>query len=335
MLMITGIVILALFIGLLYKIFLTGPTLPENTNALVDSLIETKIPEFVTGDAGFVKSGENRVWYESITPDDSVKGTVILFMGISNDALGWPQKFIDNLVASGYRVIRYDYRGTGMSGSVENDPYTLKDLAADAVLILDTLHIEKAHLVGVSLGGMVAQEYAIHFPERASTLTSVMSSGNIVDPELPAISKKFVIELVSSSLKYSLFSSEKNVVKRNIAVRVILQGDADYDIDVTGVAQQVLYNLRERNGYNRKASKQQQQAVMNSGSRYEELKSIDIPTLVIHGVNDPFIPIAHSKKLASVIPGARTLWVDNMGHDVPPYLIDSLTDILTEHFEGR
>ena len=219
--------------------------------------------------------------------------------------------------------------------AITTPSYSLKDLAHDAVLILDSLNIEKAHLLGISLGGMIAQEYAINYPERAATLISVMSSGYITDPDLPAISKKFVLGLVKNSLKYSVIPTEKNILKRNVAVRMLLRGDALYDIDIEGLSQQVLYNLRKRNGYNPLASGQQQKATMESGSRYDALADIDIPTILIHGVNDPFIPIEHSQKLASVIPGAETLWVNNMGHDVPPYLVDSLTRVIVKYLSHQ
>ena len=120
-------------------------------------------------------------------------------MGISNDALGWPPDFIDSLVKEGYQVIRYDYRGTGMSDWVDNwqeAPYSLADLAADAVLILDNLDVAQAHLIGVSMGGMVAQEFALSNPERVLTLNLMMTSGNIVDEELPPISSDVTFELI-------------------------------------------------------------------------------------------------------------------------------------------
>jgi pimeloyl-ACP methyl ester carboxylesterase len=332
---ITGILVLVVLIISAYLVFMTGPELPERSLDIIDSIADTEVPEFVKGDTGYILADGYRIWYESVTPEDRVRGTALLFMGISNDALGWPQKFIDNLVESGYRVVRFDYRDTGLSdwinGSNRKD-YSLEDLAHDAVLILDSLGVEKAHLVGISLGGMVAQDFAIHFPERTETLSSVMSSGYITDPELPGINMNFVLDLVKNNIKYSVIPTEKNILKRNVAVRILLRGDALYDVDVEGISQQVLYNTRKRNGYNTKASRYQQEAVMKSGSRYEQLKNLDIPVLIIHGMNDPFIPIEHSRKLASIIDGADTLWIENMGHDVPPYLIDSMTGVLVRHF---
>jgi len=249
-------------------------------------------------------------------------GILVLLVGaISYVFLSVPK------LPDGYQVIRFDYRGTGLSDWVENweeQPYALADLANDGKVILDALKIEKANLLGVSLGGMVAQEFAINFPERTNTLTSVMSSGNILDKELPPISNEIVFELVKTSIRYGMFSSEENTIKLHLSARVILQGDAEYDIDVKGTAEQILYNLKKRKGYNPNASKQHHEATYRSGSRYEKLKHLKMPVLIMHGLNDPFIPIEHSRKLASILPNAKTKWFENMGHDVPLNLMDEI-----------
>ena len=259
-------------------------------------------------------------------------------MGISNDALGWPQDFIDKLVDSGYQVIRYDYRGTGFSDWVENwqkKSYSLIDLANDAQTILDTLKINKAHLIGVSLGGMVAQEFALESNDRTLTLTSMMSSGNIIDKNLPQISKSVVFDLIKIGIKYGIIPSEKNTIKLHLAARTILRGKAQYNIDVKGIAEQVLYNLKKRKGYNPNASSQHHEAVFRSGSRYNKLKDLEIPVLIIHGLNDPFIPIEHSKKLASLSPNSKQKWFNNMGHDLPMNLIDSITTEIILNFNEK
>jgi predicted alpha/beta-fold hydrolase len=191
LLKILGITLLILLAGIIILIFFTGPKLPDNTDTIIDNIINSELPEFVKGKSGYVVSDNNKIWYESIVPEDSNKGAILLFMGMATDALGWPQTFIDKFVDSGYQVIRYDYRGTGLSDWIEDwqqKPYSIADLAKDAKTILDTLKISKAHLVGLSLGGMVAQEFAIENPDRTLTLTSIMSSGNIADKDLPKVS---------------------------------------------------------------------------------------------------------------------------------------------------
>jgi pimeloyl-ACP methyl ester carboxylesterase len=333
---ISGVVLIIIVIAAGVMIYSLGPTLPEDTDETIDAVMQSELPELLQGETGYVQSRETKIWYEAISPDGPPKGTILLFIGISADALGWPQSFLDALVAEGYQVIRFDYRGTGMSDWVEDweqNPYSLTDLAADAAAILDSVGVEQAHLIGVSMGGMVAQQFAIDHPDRTLTLTSMMSSGNINDPELPPISQKMAFDLIKIGIKYGIFPTERNTIKLNLAARTMLRGDADYNIDVRETAEQVLYNLRQRNGYNPGASQQHQEAVIRSGSRYYELQTLEIPTLVIHGMNDPFIPIEHSKKLASIIPDSKTKWFENMGHDLPPYLIDDIVAELIQNFE--
>ncbi len=308
--------------------FFTGPKLPDNTDTIIDNVMNSKLPELVKGKSGYVISDNYKIWYESITPKDTNKGAILLFMGMATDALGWPQTFIDKLVDSGYQVIRFDYRGTGLSDWIEDwqqKPYSLADLAKDAKTILDTLKISKANLIGLSLGGMVAQEFAIENADRTLTLTSIMSSGNIVDKELPKVSNSVVFDFTKIAIKYGIFKSEKNTIKLILAAKVILRGDAQYEIDVKGTAEQVIYNLRKRKGYNPNASSQHDEASNLSDSRYDKLKDLKIPVLIIHGLNDPFVSIEHSKKLASVIPNSKTRWFNNMGHDLPLNLIDPIT----------
>lgn len=324
---VVGIGILGLMISLIAYIFLTTPKLPPKTNAIIDEVLNSEMPEFVTGEAGYVRNGKVKIWYESRLPADTSRGTILLFMGISNDALGWPQSFLDKFVDSGYQIIRFDYRGTGLSDWGENwkeNAYSLRDLATDSKIILDSLKIEKANLIGISLGGMVAQEFAINFPDRTNSLTSVMSSGNIFDPDLSPISASIAFKLIKTSIRYGIIPSEKNNIKLHLAARKILQGNAVYDIDIRETAEQVLYNLRKRKGYNSKASSQHHEAAYRSGSRYDKLKELKMPILIMHGLSDPFIPIDHGKKLATVLPNASTKWINNMAHDIPRVFIDTI-----------
>lgn len=330
------IAVLALFFAIIlslsFYIFATGPALPDETDTVIATVLTSPVPNLITGKQGYVTSGPVKIWYEEISPHGPPKGTVLLFMGISNDALGWPQNFLTTLVDSGYRVIRYDYRGTGLSDWVTKQ-YSLKDLADDAKNVLAALKIEKAHLVGISLGGMVAQEFALSYPEHTQSLVCMMSSGNIVDSTTPSIPKKTVADLIKISLKYETIKSEANTIKLHIAARTILKGTARCTINVRQVAEQVLFNIRNRKGYNPQASKLQQTATHMSGSRLEKLSRISIPTLVIHGRNDPLIPAEHSIKLARTIPHANLRILDDMGHDLPDDKIKDIGNLLTTFFQ--
>ena len=207
-----------------------------------------------------------------------------------------------------------------------NSPYSLDDMVSDGIAVLDALDIKEAHVIGVSMGGMIAQQLTINHPDRVLSLTSIMSSGNIIDPNLPPISTDIVQEFIKAGLKYGLIKSERNTIKLHIATRMTLMGDSSYTLDVKTLAEQVLYNLRKRKGYNSQASAQHQAAVLASGTRYEKLRTLDKPTLIVHGKSDPFIPLENGEKCADIIPNADTLWVEGMGHDLP----DAYVDIVVE-----
>jgi pimeloyl-ACP methyl ester carboxylesterase len=324
---------LILTAGVAIYLYQSGPELPPDTDATISQVLAEPLPQLVRGRTGTAQSSGVGIWYESMQPTPPHRGAVLLVMGIANDALGWPQAFLDGLVDAGYQVIRYDHRGTGLSEWDAGDGYSLSDMAGDAVAVLDALGLERAHVVGVSMGGMIAQEIALAHPARVSSLALLMSSAHVEDPDVAPISSEVAIALIKVALKYGLVGGERNMIKLHIASRVILRGDADYPVDVRATAEQVLYNLRLRRGYNHAASAAHQTAVRRTGSRLDRLQQLTLPTLVMHGMADPFIPIAHGKKLAQVIPDAQSLWVDEMGHDLPGVLIGPISSALTRHFE--
>ncbi len=333
----SSILILCLIIVGSFYIFNSGPVLPNDTDEIIEEVLANPIPELVKGKTGTVISQGVKIWYESILSQESPKGVILLIMGISNDALGWPPQFIQSFTDAGYQVIRYDHRGTGLSDWLEDydkeAPYSLSDMANDGVSILDALEVEKANIIGVSMGGMIAQQLAIDFPHRVQSLTSVMSSGNIFDEELPPISSEVAVDLIKVAIKYSIFSSETNMIKLHLASRIILMGETAQNLNIKELSEQVLYNIRKRKGYNPNVSRQHQAAVSKSGSRYDKFKELNLPTLIIHGVMDPFIPIAHGKKCVSLIPNVDSLWVENMGHDIPNDLIPLISNKIMSTLE--
>ncbi|MFC2092895.1 alpha/beta fold hydrolase [Bacteroidota bacterium] len=335
--LISGAAILLVIIAASIYIFTSGPKLPPETDAVIEQVLKSELPELIKGKTGFAYSNGVKIWYESIEPIDTNKGAVLLIMGIANDALAWPDYFIQPLVDSGYQVIRFDNRGTGMSDWMEDwdsdSPYTLEVMAKDGFAVMDELGIQKAHIVGISMGGMIAQEMTIKHPERVLSLTSMMSSGYMEDPYLPGIPADIIKEFVILGIKYTLSSSEENTIKTGVASRLLLMGDTKYDPNVKSIAEYVLYNNRKRKGYNPDASKQQMTAVSTSGSRYEKLKEIEIPILIIHGTSDPMIPIEHGRKCAELIPDAHTLWVEGMGHDIPEIFAGTIIGKIVKNFQ--
>lgn len=335
--LVLGGLVVALLVGAAIYISTWGPTLPPETDETIQRVLQAELPDVVQGQTGYARSGHVEIWYESIEPKATPKGTVLLIMGIGNDALAWPGYFIQPIVDAGYRVVCHDHRGTGLSDWIEDwdpeHPYTLDDMAGDGIAVLDALRVEKAHVVGISMGGMIAQQIAISYPERVVSLTSIMSSGYAQDPELPGLSAELAAELAKLGIKYGLLGTEKSTLKMFVASQQLLMGNPPYDLDIQTISEQVLYNLRVRKGYNPRASQQHQAATLASGSRYEDLARLEVPALIIHGKSDPLIPIAHGQKCAQSIPGAQTLWVEGMGHDLPRIFVDTILSEMFEHFQ--
>ncbi len=313
------------------------PKLSKENKAVIREVLKSPVPEMVTGETGFAQSGAHRIWHEKISTSVPKKGTILLIMGNGQDALSWPPDFINHLTKAGYEVIRYDHRGTGLSKSDEKwdrkNPYTLNDIADDAVAILDTLSTEEVHVVGASMGGMIAQIIAIEHPERIKTLTSIMSSGNVLDDELPPMSDEVLPKMISAILNHGFFGSKKGQIKRQVVQKRILMGEATGDIDVKTMAETSLYNLKERDGYKLMAARHHYAAILEAPSRYDGLKQLKIPTLIVHGKEDPVMPIEHGKKMAGIIPNADSLFIDKMGHDLPDHALKTIADGIIENCE--
>lgn len=313
------------------------PKLSKENKAVIKQVMKSPVPEMVSGKTGFVDSQGWRIWYEDIRPKDPVKGTVVLIMGAANDALSWPLDFIGSFTDAGYRVIRYDHRGTGLTDSEKGwdrkNPYSLEDMAQDPIAILDILGVQKAHFVGASMGAMIAQLIAIEHPDRTESLTSIMSTGDILDSELPQTNPEILPKMISAVIKHGIIGGKKGKIKLQLVHKKILMGEATGDIAVTPLAEAAFYNLKERNGYNFISGRHHQKAIETSGSRYDALAQLKIPVLIVHGREDPVIPIAHGRKMAKTIPDADSLWLGNMGHDLPDALLDTIAERAIGNFE--
>jgi pimeloyl-ACP methyl ester carboxylesterase len=310
-------------LAILLYAYLSRPYLPAETDAILDAVLARDLPELVTGESGFAAAREALIWYERIRPQSPAKGAILLLMGMGGDALMWPPRFVRAMAEAGYEVVRYDHRDTGLSSRVDRwdrkAPYTVADMAGDAVAVLDALGIKQAHLIGLSLGGMVAQEVAIQQPQRVTSLALLMTSGYIGDPELPGPTSRYFLGALLRSLpllKYRLAGGERNLIKEAIAKAMVAYGAERVDIEE--LAERVLYNLRKRGGVNLRAALRHQAAISHAGSRYEGLQRVDVPALVVHGTADELIPVEHAQKLAATLPEARALWLDGVGHGFPP-----------------
>ena len=325
-------VILSLVI---YVIF-GGPKLPEETNRIINEVTESDLSHVIKGKTGYALSGNVKIWYECISPNGVPKGNVLLNIGMGGNCMFWPPKFIQTFIDESYQVIRYDQRGTGLSDWMENwdskNPYLLTDMANDAVAVLDELQIEKVHIIGLSLGGMIAQEVAIAYPERIVSLTLLSTSPNVADAELQPISTKKLLRMAISGLpaiKYRIMGGEKNLAKEVIAKTISAYGYED--LNIKELAELTIYDLRERRGINFKAIKQHRIAASSTRSRYELLKKLFIPTFIVHGTADQFFPIDHGEKLLELIPNATILWLDGVMHQFPYLDMGSVNSKLHAH----
>lgn len=333
------VILLALLIGVILYFMFAGPKLPPEIDTILDEVVQSDLEGVISGQTGFASSSGVNIWYESIMPQNAAKGVVLLNIGMAGNALDWPPAFVRTFVESGYQVIRYDYRGTGLSDWIASwsrqNPYSIVDMAEDAIAVLDALGIQQAHVVGLSMGGMVAQEIAASYPDRVASLTLMMTSGDVGDPDLPGLTSRYFISLFIKGiplLKYRLLGGEKNLLKERIAKMISVLGEEN--LNIREIAEVALYDLRKRRGMNIKAIFQHQTAVTVSGSRHEKLRTINIPTLIIHGTADQFMPIEHGQKLAETIPNATGLWLEGVGHLFPYPNMDDINNRILSHLEN-
>ena len=267
---------------------------------------------------------------------------ILLVMGLGGQLTLWPDEFVDALVAHGFRVIRYDNRDVGLSTRFDDagvpnlkwmfvkaalklpirSAYTLADMAADGMALLDHLGIERAHIVGASMGGMIAQHIAARYPDRVLSLTSVMSTtGN---PRLPRAQKEAMRVLANRPMGGD---AEAMIAYSVNAARVI--GSPAYPAAEDRLQRRVRSDY-ERGWYPQGVARQMA-AIVADGDRRPMLKGIKAPTLVIHGEADPLVPIAGGRDTAANIPGARLVTIAGMGHDLPLALVDTLADAIAAH----
>ena len=262
---------------------------------------------------------------------------VLLIMGIAAQSIAWPDAFCHALVDRGVQVIRFDNRDVGLSthltdapppdlpaalaGDLSSVSYTLSDMAADVVGLLDVLGFEKIHVVGASMGGAIAQTMAIEHPSRVRSLTSMMSTtGNMSvgqpSPDVlrevfsgpPAVTRDEVIQRFLRAFR-AVGSPDYPTEESEVAARAGRAFDRGYD--PTGVARQAI-------------------ASVASGDRTERLRHLEVPTLVIHGLADRMCDVSGGRATAEAIPGAELVLIEGMGHDLPPGLRSQLAMRIAE-----
>jgi pimeloyl-ACP methyl ester carboxylesterase len=264
---------------------------------------------------------------------------LLLIMGFTAQMVAWDEEFCTQLADRGHFVIRFDNRDCGLStklhGVPSNSdavimaammetemppvPYTLSDMAADAMKVLDHLNIERAHIMGASMGGMIAQTVAIEHPHRVKTLISIMSQpGELTVGQATPEAMELIVtpapsdrdEYIAFAPKWQLWQSKKyrsDEVSRRNAIR-------DFD----------------RSNYP-EGGPRQMAAIYASGSRAEGLQKLQVPTLVIHGTDDQLITPSGGERTAELIPNSTLLMVEDMGHDMPQPLWPFYLDAISKH----
>jgi pimeloyl-ACP methyl ester carboxylesterase len=289
-----------------------------------------------------MKVQSNGISIEVEDSGDTDRPAVLLIMGLGMQLIAWPAAFVDGLREAGYRVIRFDNRDVGLSqafpelgvpnmmvetfryrlGLPVRSPYTLADMAADARGVLDALRVKAAHVVGVSMGGMIAQRLALVAPHRIASLTSVMSSSGA--RWLPG-PKRHVLRAL---LNRPRDNSEDAIVDNTIhLLRTI--GSPGFPMDETLVRERV--RDATRRSFNPAGTLRQMTAVVADKRRAEELKSMQVPTLVVHGKDDPLVPFACGEDTARRVPRAQLVGIHGMGHDLPPGVVERLLQVLLAH----
>ncbi len=237
---------------------------------------------------------------------------MILIRGLGTQMTEWSPVLIDALVAGGLQVVIFDNRDVGASSKLTRS-YELADMAADVAGLLDALRIERAHIFGISLGGMVAQLVAVRFPERVRSLISVMSSSGA--PGLPTASADIRAAMVEQP------QGRDAIIGHDAANRQLFGSPAYPETQAQRLA--MAEAVYER-CYCPEGVQRQLQAAVADGSRVERLKTISVPTLVIHGAEDPLLPPACGVDTARHIPGSELAIIAGMGHNIPDALAPEL-----------
>jgi pimeloyl-ACP methyl ester carboxylesterase len=269
---------------------------------------------------------------------------MLLIMGLGAQMVLWDDAFCEQIAARGFRVIRFDNRDIGQSSKLSGGkrltavellklrflkipvaaPYQLRDMAQDTTGLMDVLGIKSAHLVGASMGGMIAQEIAISFPQRVRSLTSIMSTtGN---PRIPPPTRAAAAMLMAPPPT----TKDEYLARFAQTWKILRVGSFPQDEALDRARAERCF---ER-GLNPAGVGRQLRAILASGSRKERLRTVRAPTLVIHGTVDPLVNPAGGKDTAASIPGAKLLMIEGMGHAIPIPMWPEIIDAIDKHAHG-
>ena len=268
------------------------------------------------------------------------KGTIILIMGLGTQLIAWPMEFCQGLVDAGYRVIRFDNRDVGLSTKFESAglpdaraaslrrllhlpvmaPYALQDMAQDVVGLMDALHIDRAHMVGASLGGMIAQLLASEHAARVATLTSIMSGPGAPMPwDSTREARRALMTRPPAN------ATSEDMIRMRMQIYKVIAGP-DQSVSEDLLREMATRSVERSAGTT--GSLRQMVAAMATGSLKGRLRDIHVPTLIIHGKHDPLIAARRSQQLHRGIPGSKLMILDGMGHTLPAALIPRMLEAI-------
>lgn len=285
----------------------------------------------------YATSGSIELYYD--TTGDPSDPPVVLVAGLGQQMIGWEADAVQDLVDQGYFVIRFDNRDVGLSTKLTGDvdvmstlaaalmgrfprvPYALSDMAMDIAAVMDHLEVERAHVVGVSMGGMISQRFAIDAPHRLASLTSIMSTtGSILVGQASPAAAAFAFG--------EPVATRDEVIERTVDMLEVYWGPHHWDEDRARARAIAAYDRSfHPDGRNRQLA-----ALLADGDRTDELSRLTVPTLVVHGGADPLVDVSGGKATADAIPDATLSVFPTMGHDIPPVLWPEIRDLMTGHF---
>lgn len=285
---------------------------------------------------GIINTGKIDIAYEESGPADGE--VVILIRGQGTQLIHWPEEFYEPFAASGYRTVRFDNRDTGLSskfddlsgkeleqmwkqassGKAFQPPYTLDDMVNDVIGLMDALYIDTAHIVGISMGGVIAQLISARYGDRVRSLTSVMSASRSIDPAL--IAELWTVpkprdEAIQEWVDYMHAYGSKAML-----------ADDEYYRQQAATAYDRCYST---DGPNRQIL-----AICATSNVNALARTITTPTLVVHGAGDLLVPPEAGRETAQLIPGAKFELIEGMGHDIPPALGQPLSSIIIDHIRS-
>lgn len=281
----------------------------------------------------------NGITIEYEVHGDEQAPPLLLVMGLGGQLIGWPLEFVERLAAAGpFRVIRFDNRDIGRSTKIAappptrwqmikglisrrlaKAPYSLSDMARDAVGLLDHLGIERAHVVGASMGGMIAQTMAIEHPSRVRSLTSIMS--NTGDRRHGSVGRKVLRHAPTVFRR----DEDADRVERGVNLFRVISGPQFDENEAREMVKEALARDSDLDGVFR-----QMMAIEAAPDRTADLARVNVPTLVIHGIADPLVKPSGGIATAKAIPGARLVMYPDMGHDLPRNRWDEIIGEITE-----